>query len=292
MSNEVAEYPVIWLQAACCTGCSISVLNTVSPSIKNVLIDQLVPGKHVSMRVHPNVMAGSGEMVIELMETTAEVDKGKYILVVEGAVPTADNGIYGTLGERDGHPVPMKERIKELGTNALAVVSVGTCAAFGGIPSGNPNPTACKGVKEYFEEEGIATPVVNVPGCPPHPDWFVGVLAHVLVLGLPGAEDVDDVGRPLLFYGNLIHENCPRRAYFDEGKFAKKQGEPECLYYVGCKGPITYSDCPTRRWNNGKNWCIGVGAPCNGCTQPEFPDNVAPFYEKITEDNLPKIGDE
>ncbi|RQD75503.1 MAG: oxidoreductase [Candidatus Syntrophonatronum acetioxidans] len=291
MSKEVVEYPVVWLQAAACTGCAISLLNTYSPSIKNVLIDQLIPGKHVSLRIHPNIMGGAGEMVVELMEKTSQ-EKGKYILVVEGAVPTADNGIYGAVGEKEGKPVSMMERVETLGANALAVLSTGTCAAYGGLPAGEPNPTKCVSVTEFFKEKGITTPVINVPGCPPHPDWFVGVVAQVLIHGLPEAKDVDDLGRPLFIYGDLIHENCPRRAYFDEGKFAKKQGDPECLYYVGCKGPITYADCPTRMWNNGKNWCVGVGFPCIGCTQPEFPDLVSPFFEKITDDDLPNIGEE
>jgi len=111
-----------------------------------------------------------------------------------------------------------------------------------------------------------------------------------LLKGLPKPEDLDDNLRPLAFYGKLIHENCPRRAYFDEGKFAKKPGDEGCLYELGCKGPITYADCPLRRWNDGTNWGIGAGAPCNGCTQPEFPDLVAPFYEKLVDVELPTIG--
>jgi len=185
----------------------------------------------------------------------------------------------------------MLERVESLGKDALAVVALGTCAAFGGIPAANPNPTGCKGVRAVLDSKGIATPVVNIPGCPPHPDWFVGTVASILLFGLPKPGDLDDEGRPLVFYGSLIHENCPRRASFDEGKFAKKLGEAGCLYELGCKGPITYSDCPTRMWNNGVNWCIGSGAPCSGCTQPEFPDLVAPFYEKLTDVNLPTIGE-
>jgi len=145
-------------------------------------------------------------------------------------------------------------------------------------------------LKKVLDAKGIDKPLVNIPGCPPHPDWFVGTVASILLNGLPKAEDLDDNLRPLAFYGKLIHENCPRRAYFDEGKFAKKPGDEGCLYELGCKGPITYADCPLRRWNNGTNWVIGAGAPCNGCTQPEFPDLVAPFYEKLVDIELPTIG--
>jgi hydrogenase small subunit len=140
--------------------------------------------------------------------------------------------------------------------------------------------------------EGIKTPLVNVPGCPAHPDWIVGTIASLLLQGLPGEDALDEYLRPKAFYGQLIHENCPRRAYFDEGKFAEKLSDPYCLYELGCKGPVTHADCPTRLWNNGVNWCVGSGAPCIGCVEPTFPDVVAPIYEKITDEALPNIGAE
>ena len=288
---KTAEYPVIWIQCATCTGCSVSVLNSVSPSIKNVLIDEVIPGKHVNLRFHATVMAGAGDAVIEEMKDTSVREKGKYILVVEGAIPTKEKAAdYGSIGEENEEPVSMVERVESLGKDALAVVALGTCAAFGGIAAGAPNPAGCIGVGELFKKQGIATPLVNIPGCPPHPDWFVGTLARVLLLGLPGPEEVDDYGRPKDFYGQLIHENCPRRAYFDEGKFAKKFGDPGCLNELGCKGPVTHADCPLRLWNGGVNWCIGSGSPCIGCVEPGFPDLLAPFYKKLTEDILPNIG--
>jgi hydrogenase small subunit len=286
----VDEIPVIWLQAAACTGCSISLLNSASPTIKNLLIDQVIPGVHINLRFHATIMAGAGEPVIEVLEQTAKEKKDSYILVVEGAIPTATDAMYGAIGERDGKPVSMEDRLVELARDAQAILAVGTCASFGGIPAANPNPTGCKPVSKILEAKGISKPLVNIPGCPPHPDWFVGTVASIILNGLPKADDLDDNLRPRAFYGKLIHENCPRRAYFDEGKFAKKPGDEGCLYELGCKGPITYADCPLRRWNNGTNWVIGAGAPCNGCTQPEFPDLVAPFYEKLVDVELPTIG--
>jgi hydrogenase small subunit len=205
-------------------------------------------------------------------------------------VPTAADAVYGAVGERDGKPVTMLQRVIELAQDALAVIALGTCASFGGIPAAAPNPTGAQPVKKVLDSKGISKPLVNIPGCPPHPDWFVGTVASIIMSGLPTADDLDDLLRPKAFYGKLIHENCPRRAYFDEGKFAKKPGDEGCLYELGCKGPITYADCPLRRWNNGTNWVIGAGAPCNGCTQPEFPDQSAPFYEKLVDVELPTIG--
>jgi hydrogenase small subunit len=194
------------------------------------------------------------------------------------------------MGERDGKPVTIETRLEELAQDALAILAVGTCAAFGGIPAAAPNPSGAQPVSKILEAKDINKPLINLPGCPPHPDWFVGTVAGILLNGLPKAEDLDDNLRPLTFYGKLIHENCPNRACFDEGKFAKKFGDEGCLYELGCKGPITYSDCPLRRWNDGTNWVIGAGAPCNGCTQPEFPDQTSPFYEKLVDIELPEIG--
>ena len=281
------EIPVIWLATGACTGCSVSLLNTASPTIKNLLVDEVVPGVHVNLRFHATIMAGSGELAIKVMEDTAREKKNGYILVVEGAIPTAKDAVYGAIGERNGKPVRMDQRVVELAKDALAILAVGTCASFGGIPAAAPNVGAFQPVKKVLEANNIAKPQVNIPGCPPHPDWFVGTVAGIILNGLPQASDLDDNLRPKAFYGKLIHENCPRRAYFDEGKFAKKFGDEGCLYELGCKGPITYADCPLRRWNSGTNWVIGAGAPCNGCTQPEFPDLLMPFYEKLTDVPLP-----
>jgi hydrogenase small subunit len=286
----VKELPVVYLQTAACSGCAVSLLNTASPTIKNVLIDQIAPGVHINLRFHPVVMAAAGDMALQVLEGTASEKKGEYVLVVDGAVPTAADGVYGAVGERGGKPVTMLKRVTELAKDALAVIGLGTCASFGGIPASPPNPTGCKPVREVLKAAGIDKPLINIPGCPPHPDWFVGTVAGVILGGLPKAEDLDDFLRPKAFYGKLIHENCPRRASFDEGKFAKKFGDEGCLYELGCKGPITYADCPLRKWNSGTNWVIGAGAPCNGCTQPEFPDQTAPFYEKLVDVDLPVVG--
>jgi hydrogenase small subunit len=259
----------------------------VSPTIKNVLIDEVIPGKHVSLRFNATVMAGAGDLAMKAAEDTAAREKGGYVLIVDGGIPTAKNGVYGSIGERNHREVSMVDRVVEFGKDALTIVAVGTCATFGGIPAAAPNPTGCQGVKELLESKGVETPVINVSGCPPHPDWFVGTVASLLLLGLPAADQVDDFGRPLAFYGKLIHENCQRRAYFDEGKFAKKYGDPGCLLELGCKGPITYADCPTRLWNTGVNWCVGSGGGCHGCTQPEFPDLVSPLYVKTIEIETP-----
>ncbi|MEW6034129.1 MAG: hydrogenase small subunit [Chloroflexota bacterium] len=288
--SKTQEYPVIWLQGATCTGCSVSVLNSVSPTIKNVLVDEVVPGKHVNLRYQATVMAAAGDMAIHALEDTWRKFKGGYVLVVEGAIPTRANGAYGSIGERNGVPVPVAERVEKLGRDALAVIALGTCAAYGGIAAAAPNPAKCVGVSELFQTKGITTPLVNIPGCPPHPDWFVGTVASVLILGLPKPSDLDEFGRPKAFYGKLVHENCQRRAYYDEKKFAKHLSDEGCLYELGCKGPVNHADCPVRLWNHGVNWCVGCGGLCIGCTSPGFPDLVSPMYEKTPDVSLPNIG--
>jgi len=283
----IKEYPTIWLQAAGCTGCSVSLLNAINPSIKNLLVDEVLPGSHINLRFHPTVMAGAGAPVIEVMVDTSQKKNGCHILIVEGAIPTAKDGIYGTLGEKDGKPITIQSWVEMLAKDALAVIALGSCAAFGGIPAAYPNPTQCRSVGEVLQAKGIGTPLVNIPGCAPHPDWFVGTVASILLFGLPKEDDLDEHRRPKAFYGQTIHENCPRRAYYDENKFAKKFGEPGCNYELGCRGPITHADCPVRLWNSKVNWCVGGGATCIGCTEPGFFD-IAPLYEKISAAALPE----
>jgi hydrogenase small subunit len=278
------EFPAIWLQLSCCSGCSVSVLNAESPGIKNILIDQVVPGRHVSLRFHPTIMAGSGQAALEVTEGAQQ--EGGFLLVVEGSVPTRDEGVYGGVGTYNGEEVTMLEKTVNLARAADAVVALGTCAAFGGMFAAAPNPGGCKPVTEVLSEAGVDTPVINVPGCAPHPDWFVGTVARVLLGGLPTPEELDDLGRPKEFFGCLIHENCPRRAEFDAGKFAEKLGDDGCLYKLGCKGPVTYSDCPRRGWHGGTNWPIANNHPCIGCVEPDFPQKLAPFFVKITEKHL------
>jgi hydrogenase small subunit len=284
----VKEIPLVWLPAAACTGCSVSLLNSDSPNIKNVLVDPVVPGVHINLRFHPTIMAAAGEQALKALEETRVQKKDGYILAVDGAIPTGPTEDYCVMGERNGVPVTIESRFVDLATDAMAVLAVGTCASFGGIPMGTPNPSNCLPVRKVMEIKRIQKPLINIAGCPPHPDWFVGTVASIVLKGLPGHEELDDNLRPKAFYGKLIHENCPRRASFDEGKFAKKFGEEGCLYELGCKGPITYADCPTRRWNGGTNWVIGAGSPCLGCTQPEFMS--LPYYEKVTDVQLPVVG--
>ena len=171
-------------------------------------------------------------------------------------------------------------------SDAAAVLALGTCAAYGGIPAAKGSVTEAMGTGAMLKQAGIKTPVVNIPGCPPQPDWIVGTIALALQKikekGLEAglAEVVsllDSEGRPLPFYGRNVHENCPYLGKYDEGKFSATFTEKDgCRYDLGCKGPGAYCDSFERKWN-GVNWCV-ANAICIGCTEPSFPDGQSPFY--------------
>jgi len=266
----ISETPIVWIQGGACSGCSVSVLNSVSPTIQDIILGEVVPGHRVNLSFHPNISAGQGDQIMSVLRGYAKGEPGKFLLVVEGGIPTKDGGVYCKIGEEDGHGVTILQHVQELAPKALAIVGIGTCASFGGIPAADPNPTGIKSVSAVLKEAGIGTPLINIPGCPVHPDWFVGTVAMILMAGL-GALDLDENYRPKAFYSKLIHDYCELRGQFEEGNFAKDYSDEGCLYELGCRGPETYADCPSRRWNNRANWCVGAGHPCMGCVEPEFP---------------------
>jgi len=258
--------PVIWLQGACCTGCSVSLLNSVEPGIGKVILDI------ISLKYHPTIMAGAGHLCAEVLEETATKYKDQFFLVVEGGIPTKDKGIYCIIAEKDGKELTMLQAVSTLGNAAAAVIAAGQCASFGGIPGAAPNPTGVVGVNKVVTKK----PVINISLCPMHPDHFLGTVVYVLKYGqIP---ELDKFGRPKMFYPKPIHDECRRRQYFDVGKFARYIGDEGCLALLGCKGFVAMSDCDKRGWNNNVNWCVRAGAPCMACSEPTFPDESAPFY--------------
>ncbi len=272
LEKGLENHPVLWIQGQGCSGCSVSLLNSVDPSIKKILLNI------ISLQYHPTVMAAEGETALENLYRVAEAYKGKFSLVVEGAIPLAANGKYCVCGELDHKEITMVDMTRELGEKAGSVLAVGTCAAFGGIPAAKGNLTQASGVNKVFKKYNIKTPVVNVPGCPSHPDWIVGTIAHLLTKGLP---KVDSYGCPTLFFGENIHENCPYLDYFEQDIYSKTFTDKKgCRMDIGCKGPDTYADCFRRKWNSGMNWCV-ENAVCIGCVNPGFPDSSSPFYESL-----------
>jgi [NiFe] hydrogenase small subunit len=258
--------PVIWLSFAECTGCAEGLLRTTYPWIDELLLDT------ISLDYHETLMAASGDAAEAALHESVKNNAGKFICVVDGSIPTKDNGIYGTIAGKT-----FLEIAKEVCPKAAATICIGTCASFGGLPAAAPNPTGAKGVSEAL---GIKT--VNIPGCPPNPINFVGTVVNYLLFGkLP---DLDDKGRPLFAYGQLVHDQCPRRGHFEAGEFVKSFDSPEaaqgwCLYEMGCKGPDTYNNCPLVKFNDGTSWPVQAGHPCIGCSEPGFWDKMTPFYK-------------
>jgi hydrogenase small subunit len=269
-AQKVAEVPVIWMALGSCSGCSVSLLNTASPTIQEALLAEVLPGKHLSLAFHSTVMAAQGDLAMETMEKVRREQKGQYALVIEGAPAAKDDGLYCAVGETADGPITGYQHVRDLGRDAAAALAVGSCAAFGGIPSATPDPTGALSVQKVLEQENISTPVVNIPGCPPHPDWIVGSIAAFLLGGV-AALKLDEHNRPGMFFSRLIHDNCLYRGDFDRGVFAEHFGDEGCLFMLGCKGPITEADCPVRKFNGGTSWCCEAGHPCIGCCHPDFP---------------------
>jgi len=171
-----------------------------------------------------------------------------------------------------------------LAAPSVAIIAVGSCATFGGVPAASPNPAQIIGVSEALKKTGIDKSLVNLDLCPVNVEMLTSVIVNYILLGkLP---ELDSFGRPKIFFGQPIHDNCERRAHFDAGRFVETFGTKEealgyCLYKVGCKGPMTYSTCPKTRYNGKINWCIGAGGPCIGCAEPGWPDKFAGFYNRL-----------
>ena len=260
--------PVIWLHFGECTGCSESVLRTQYPYADDLVLEIL------SVEYHETIMAAAGQQAEDQLQASLKKYDGKFICVVEGSIATKYDGAYGKIGGR-----PFLEIAKDVCPKAAAVIAIGACATYGGIPAAKPNPGGYKGVGDAL---GIKT--VNIAGCPPNPVNFVGTVVNYLLLGkLP---ELDNLGRPLFAFGKTIHDQCPRRSHFENEEFVEEFGSAEaaggyCLYKMGCRGPETYNNCPVAKFNDGTSWPIEAGAPCIGCSEPNFWDKFTPFYEEL-----------
>jgi len=253
---------VVWLQGSGCHGCSISFLNRISSAAPTTAADLLA--NSVNLAYHSVLMSLSGEKAVAAAKKAAA---GPFILVVEGGIATAQNGAACLAWTWSGKEVTALEAVKEFAAKATEVVSVGTCAAFGGIPAAPPNPTQVKDVRTIIGRETI-----NVAGCPPHPDWIVWTFVQLL---LAKPIPTDEYGRPEEFYGQTVHDTCPR----EDTREVREFGVEGCLERLGCRGDRAHANCPKQLWNGGVNFCIEANAPCLACTEPTFPD-TRPFYSR------------
>ncbi len=268
MGTEIAEAitspkraPVIWLSAQECTGCTESLLRTSHPTLEKLILEL------ISLEYHETLNAGSGHQAEAALANSLKVNQGKYILVVDGAIPVKDGGVYCKIGGKTALSL-----LEEMGAHAAAIIAIGSCASWGGVPSAAPNPTGATPAHEVLKNKGIKTPVVNIPGCPPNPYNFLSTVLYFLTFNkLP---ELDVLARPKFAYGRLIHENCERRPHFDAGRFALQFGDEGhrkgyCLYKLGCKGPETFNNCPVQLFGDvgSGSWPVGTGHPCFGCSE-------------------------
>ncbi len=261
---SLGENPVIWLQGQSCSGCSVSFLNSDEPGPAKLLTE------FISLLFHATISTATGELAMDVFH--GSVARGDYFLVVEGSVPAAMEKACVM-----GHE-PVGRLLVKAAKQARAVIAVGSCASWGGIPAAEGNPTGAESAIGYLQRHGVVKPMIRLPGCPVHPDWVVGTLAHVLGFGMP---ELDDLGRPKMFFAKTVHDQCPRFADYERERFAKTFGEPGCLFQLGCVGPRAQADCSQRLWNSRTNFCIKAGAPCIGCVSPDFAKfKNFPFYAK------------
>jgi hydrogenase small subunit len=276
VANAIAEAmirakrpSVIWLSFQECTACTESLTRSYTPTLENMIFDM------ISLDYHHTLQAASGFGAEKSREDAMREFFGKYLLVVDGSIPLKNDGVYSTIAGRTNLDI-----LQEVAKGAAAIVAVGTCASFGGIPNAKPNPTGAVAVSDIIKDK----PIVNISGCPPIPAVITGVLAQYLTFGkLP---ELDKLGRPTSFYGDTIHDRCYRRPFYDQGKFAKSFDDEGarngwCLFELGCKGPTTHNSCATTKWNGGTSFPIESGHGCIGCSEPHFWD-AGSFYTPLS----------
>ncbi len=266
---EQARRPsVIWLPFQECTGCTESITRAHGATIESLIFEA------ISLDYQHTLQAAAGDAAEQARERAMKENWGRYLLIVDGSIPTGNPG-FSTIAGHDNRSI-----LTEVSKGAAAVIALGTCAAFGGIPGASPNPTGAVPVSEIVRDK----PIINVSGCPPIPVVITGVLLQYLTFGkIP---DLDGLGRPRAYYGQTIHDRCYRRPFYERGQFADSfddEGARKgwCLYKLGCKGPTTYNACATVKWNGGASFPIEAGHGCIGCAEPDFWDK-GDFYRPLS----------
>ena len=262
--------PVVWLEFQDCTGDTESFLRAgprrdplvsgaTDPGIVDIILDVL------SVDYHETLMAPSGFQAEASRDATVANWPGRYLCIVEGSIPTADNGIHCVIGGRTALSI-----LREVSAQALATIALGSCAWDGGLAHSQPNPTGAVGVGEAAP--GISS-LVNLPGCPANVVNLVACIVYYVTYGrLP---ELDGSRRPRFAYHEEIHEECERHDHYEHDRFVRTWGDEGhrlgwCLRLMGCRGPHTRHNCPTVRWNNQTSWPIAAGHGCIGCTNTNF----------------------
>jgi hydrogenase small subunit len=259
---------VVWFHFQECTCCSESFIRSSHPIVADILLDR------ISLDYTETLQAAAGHQAEQVLHDTMKKFRGEYLMLVEGSIPTAENGIHCCIGGRTALDI-----VREAAEGAKAVIAWGSCASNGCVQAAKPNPTSATPVHKVV----TGKPIIKVPGCPPIGEVMVGTIVHLLAFDrLP---QLDSVGRPKAFYSRRVHDTCYRRANYDAGLFAESFDDENarrgyCLYKLGCRGPVTYNACAVTRWNEGVSFPIQSGHPCIGCSEEGFWDN-SPFYNEL-----------
>jgi hydrogenase small subunit len=283
------EVHSIWIPAGLgCDGDSVSITAASQPSVEDVVLGA-IPGLP-KVHLHNPVLAyENGD---ELMQYWYQAERGEienFVLVVEGSIPNEKingDGHWSAMGvdPETGQPITTNEWIDRLAPKAAAVVAVGTCATYGGIPAMKNNPTGAMGLPDYLGwkwKSKAGLPVVCIPGCPAQPDNTTETLLYLVLhlAGMAPAPELDEALRPKWLFGRTAHESCNRAAYYEHGDFDYEYGGHKCLVKLGCEGPVVKCNVPLRGWVNGIGGCPNVGGICMACTMPGFPDQYMPFMD-------------
>ncbi len=293
--GPIEKVHLFWYAGMSCDGCSVAVTGAQAPALEGLMMGAH-PGLPRVVLHHPVINLESGPAYERSAELaiTGELD-APYVVVLEGSIADetiayAQGGYWSGQGEEPWGPdgaertVTAEEWIARLAPNAAAVIAIGTCATWGGIPSAAGNPTGAMSLMDFLGQDYRSTfgvPVVNVPGCPPIGDNFTEAVAAIVYFlqGFGPLPEFDELGRPAWQFGETVHRHCTRGAYYEEGNFAKEFGDKECLVEIGCWGPVVNCNITSRGAINHVGGCMNSGGACIGCTMPGFPDKFTPFYK-------------
>ena len=278
---------LLWLQSGGCGGCSMSLLGAESPDLMTTLA-----ASGIDLLWHPSLSEACGNDLISLLEDIIHGNRTLDILCLEGSVINGPNGT-GNFHRLAGTGRPMRDWIYDLSLVAKHVVAVDNCAAYGGITAAGNNPSEATGLQydettpggllgaEFTDKTGL--PVVNIAGCPTHPNWITDTLSQ-LALGDMAESSLDEYERPRSYTDHLVHHGCPRNEYYEYKASAEKPSDLGCMMeHMGCLGTQARADCNTRLWN-GSGSCLRGGYACINCTAPDFHEPGHAF------DRTPKVA--
>ena len=292
--GPITEVHAFWLAGMSCDGCSIAAVGAQNPSVEQ-LVNANIPGLPRIVLHHPVLSVSAGEEFIRNYRLAREGKLGApYVVIYEGSV--ADESIAGAFGgywsamgcdiAEDGsrHPIPTAHWLRDMAPGAAAVIAVGTCATWGGVPAAAGNVTGSMAVMDWLGKDylsALGLPVINVPGCAPIGDNITETITAVLMFlaGVGPLPEFDELGRPAWLFSSTVHRGCVRAGYYEEGVCAQNYGDKQCLVELGCWGPVVQCNMVSRGAAGHNGGCMNTGGICIGCTMPGFPDAFAPFYK-------------